>query len=97
MAFVRCLFLAVMVTALSLPMVGCEFLDNNLVRDPATGTSKLEDTVNAAKPVIPMPWGEIAGGAAILLTSIYGAFRAHRADVQTDKNGNGIPDSQEKA
>lgn len=92
----RCLFMAALVTALSLPFVGCEFMDSQLLRDPATGESKLEAEVKVAKPLIPLPWGEIAGGAAILLTSIYGAFRAHRADVQTDANGNGIPDVDEK-
>lgn len=85
------------VGALFAGLIGCGFLDQQLVRDPATGESKFETEVKAAKPFIPGPWGEIAGGAAILLTSIYGAFRAHRADVQTDKNGNGVPDDQEKA
>lgn len=84
MRFVRCAFMAVMVTGLSLPFVGCGFLDSQLIRDPQTGESKLEAEAKAAKPLIPTPWGEIAGGAAILLTSIYGAFRSHRADVQTD-------------
>lgn len=78
-------------------LVGCGFLDQQLVRDPATGESKLEAEVKAAKPFIPAPWGEAALGVVTLAASIYGAFRAHRADVQTDKNGNGIPDDQEKA
>lgn len=77
-------------------LVGCGFLDQQLVRDPATGESKLEAEVKAAKPFIPVPWDQIALGGATLLASIYGAFRAHRADVQTDKNGNGVPDDQEK-
>lgn len=79
----------------ALSIGGCGFMDSQLLGDPATGKSKLEQEVDVAKPFIPTPWGEIAGGAAILLTSVYGAFRAHRADVQTDKNGNGVPDDQE--
>lgn len=91
MRVVRCAFVALLITGI----LSCGFLDSQLVRDPATGKSKLEQEVDVAKPFIPTPWGEIAGGAAILLTSLYGAFRAHRADVQTDKNGNGVPDDQE--
>lgn len=96
MKTLRCLFMAVLVLGMSLPFVGCEFMDSQLLRDPVTGESKLESEVKIAKPFIPGPWGEIAGGAAILLTSLYGAFRAHRADVQTDANKNGIPDVDEK-
>ena len=91
MRIVRCSFMALLLCGI----LSCGFLDSQLVRDPATGKSKLEQEVEIAKPFVPAPWGEVSGLAGILLTSIYGAFRAHRADVQTDKNGNGIPDDQE--
>lgn len=91
MRVMRCVFVSVLIVG----VLGCGFLDQQLLRDPVTGESKLEAEVKAAKPFIPGPWGEIAGYGAVLLTSLYGAFRAHRADVQTDKNGNGIPDDQE--
>lgn len=93
---IRCAFMAVLVLGLSLPFVGCEFADSQLLRDPATGESKLETEAKTAKPFVPPPWDQIVIGGATLLTAIYGAFRAHRADVQTDANHNGIPDADEK-
>lgn len=92
MRTVRCAFMAVLVTAL----FGCGFLDSQLQRDPTTGESRLEQEVKAAQPVLG-PYGALATAGATLLTAIYGAFRSHRADVQTDKNGNGVPDDQEKS
>jgi hypothetical protein len=73
------------VSVLFVGLVGCGFLDSQLARDPVTGKSKLEQEVDVAKPAIPTPWGEIAAGAALLFTSVYGAFHAREANKQTDK------------
>ena len=69
--------------ALALTLGGCGFMDSQLARDPATGTSRLEQEVKAAQPVLG-PYGALAGVLATLAASTYAAFRSHRADVQTD-------------
>ncbi len=79
------------VFALALGLGGCQVVDDQLRRGP-DGTSKLEQEVKAAQPVLG-PYGALATALASLAAGIYGAFRAHRADVQTDKNGDGIPDA----
>lgn len=80
MRVVRCAFLAILVTG----VMSCGFMDSQLLKDPATGESTLEKEVKAAQPVLG-PYGALATAGATLLTAIYGAFRSHRADVQTDQ------------
>jgi hypothetical protein len=91
MRTMRVAFMSILVAGIA----GCGFVDSQLARPEGGGDSKLEAEVKVAKPFIPVPWDQLAVGAATLIASIYGAFRAHRADVQTDKNGNGIPDDKE--
>jgi hypothetical protein len=65
-------------------IIGCGFMDSQLIRDPKTGESKLEAEVKAAQPLAG-PYGALALAAATLITGVYSAFRSHRADVQTDQ------------
>lgn len=69
---------------LALSMGGCQLADDQLERDPVTGESKLEREVRAVAPALG-PWGAAATALATLAAGVYGAFRSHRADVQTDK------------
>jgi len=62
---------------------GCGFMDSQLSREPGQD-SKLEQEVKAVAPVAG-PYGTLAIALATAVAGVYVAFRAHRADVQTDK------------
>ena len=62
---------------------GCGWMDSQLSKGPNGEDSKLEQEVKAVAPVAG-PYGTLAIALATAVAGVYGAFRAHRADVQTD-------------
>lgn len=104
MRIVRCVFVAVLVTALSLPMVGC-----GVIR-AGTGLEEYTDTdgtvkvrvkpgaapVDTAASLIGTlgPWG-IAAAAALRLGSKVIRHREILAHGQKDDDYDGVPDDQQ--
>jgi len=103
---VRCVFLAVMVTGLSLPMVGCVVARAGTgleeYTDPVDGKVKVRvksgsSPVDTAAGLIGAlgPWG-IAASTALLLGQKVIRHREVLAHGQKDDDFDGIPDDQQK-
>jgi hypothetical protein len=101
MRIVRCCFLAVLVTYMSLPMVGCGPLFGYRVEKDADGNERVVADPNGgladkAAGLLGLlgPWG-IAAATAIGLTSKIVRHREIIARGQKDDDFDGVPDDQQ--